>query len=935
MTTFIRAVRPETRSLAILLVPLLLAAGCGLGMDNADRLERAKTAFANNEFRAAIIDTRNILQQEPDNREARLLLGRAALRVSDAATAEKELRRALELGASPGAVIADLGQALLALRKYTQLLEEITPDRAGTDAERLSILRLRGDALMGLDRPADARAVYQQVLAAAPGDLPALLGVASSFTAEEQYDAARQSIDEALAIDASYVPALLDSGSLFLATRDVPAAMAAYEKAVELSGSKPGERERIAALSGLIEAQLRTGDLDAAKATLAQLKATAPATLSVAYVSAQVAYQDQDFELAQAELQKLLSAAPDYQPAQFMMGVVQLQRGNLGQAEMHLSSVVAAAPDNVEARKLLAGIRLRQNRADEAADILRPLVQMPDADLGAINLAVRASLATGDIDNAIGYLTQALENDPDNPDIQLDLATAYLSAGDIRNAEKLLSSAPPGGERVEYRRQFLQVMAPLRREDHKSALADAQAMAERWPEDARVRNLIGGIALALERPEVARASFVKAQQLEPDNVATYLNIAGIDLRQGDLDAAKAQYEAALEHQPDSARLMMGLAQVAARAEQMDTAVEWLEQARTADPAALAPRLLLARVYLDRRDYEKAETMAAEVVGLDATSAEAHNLLGLSQQGQGDTAAALASFSEADRLAPEQSRYRVNKARAELALGETEQAEETLVGNGLGLDDIRSAVMVAALRAKEGNAEAAMKIAKDLQARHPDDAVPYALEAELLATAKQYQSAAAAYGKALSLRPEDPRLAILAYRVRNAGNIEDPARPLMDYLGRRPLDTSVRVVFAQHYQAHGDSDRAIAEYERVLATEPDHFVALNNLAWEYFQNDDPRAEDLARRALEQAPENGSVADTLGWIQVRTGKLEEGIPMLRKAVELTDGNPEVQYHLAAGLTAVGEKAEARAVLEEALGAESGLTSRAEAEQLLGSL
>lgn len=320
MTTYIRAIRRGTRSLAILFVPLLLATGCGLGMDNADRLERAKSAFAASEFRTAIIDTRNILQQEPDNREARLLLGRSSLEVNDAATAEKELRRALALGADPGAVGADLGRALLALRQYEQLLEEIRTDLASNEEERLAILRLRADAVVRLDRPAAARALYQEVLAAAPDDIPALLGIASTFIAEQDYDAARKSIDSALAVDASHVPARRASGSLFLTMHDTAAAVEEFKAASDLAGREGDRYEQIAALSGLIEAQLAERDLPAAKETLVRLQTLAPDNLSTAYLTARLAYLEQDYELAQSELQKLLAVAPNSQPAQFMMG---------------------------------------------------------------------------------------------------------------------------------------------------------------------------------------------------------------------------------------------------------------------------------------------------------------------------------------------------------------------------------------------------------------------------------------------------------------------------------------------------------------------------------------------------------------------------------------------------------------------------------------
>ncbi len=934
-----RTGRPSSLKRASIFLSLItlagVLAGCGLGMDNADRLARAQAAFSKSEFRSAIIDTRNILREEPNNREARLLLGRSALRVNDVATAEKELSRALELGAEPGPVIVELGQALLALQKHEQLLESVTPDLAGSGEERLTVLRLRGDALRGLDRPAEARTVYQEVLAAAANDLPALLGVAATFVAEGRYGEARQSVDRALAIDANHVQARLASGSLYLTTRNADAASGEFGKAAELAGGLGNRHDEITALTGLIQAQLAENELEAAKDTLAHLRQLAPDNLSTMYYTARVAYLEQDYALAQTELQRLLGIAPNSVPGQLLMGAVQLQRGSLGQAEMHLSSVIAAEPRNADARKLMAEIRIRQDRADEAGDILRPLLQTPGADPGVLNLAVRASLEAGKVDDAVGYLREAHENDPDNPQVQLDLAAAWLAAGELDRATALLESVPAGSAETDYRRELLQVMTPLRRGDSTTALADARAMAERWPNDARVRNLVGGIALSLNNPELARESFAAAQALAPDDISTYLNIGGIDLQQDNLESARAQYEAALERRPQALQPMLALAKLEARAENMDAAVRRLEKAREAEPSALPPRVLLARVYLDQRDYASAQKAAAELVALEAASAEAHNLLGLAQLGLGDTAAAVASFSKAEGLDSGQSLYRMNKARAELAMGEAEQAEQTLVGDGLDLDDVRTSVMVASLRAREGDAEGAMKIAKDLQARHPEDAVPYALEAELLAREKQYRSSSTLYDKALSLRADDPRLAIRAYRVRTAGGLDGRLAPLTDYLERQPLDASVRVLVAQEYQAEGQSDRAVAEYERVLAAEPDNFLALNNLAWEYFVRGDARAEATAKRALEQSPENGSVADTLGWIQVSAGNLEEGIPTLRKAVEYSKGNPEVQYHLAAGLAAAGQHDEARELLQQALSADTGLTSRSEAKQLLDSL
>ncbi|MEX2123371.1 MAG: XrtA/PEP-CTERM system TPR-repeat protein PrsT [Woeseia sp.] len=936
MLNLFRDIHPGIPGPSIALLPLLFIAACGLGMDNAARLARAQAAFESSEYRAAIIDAKNILEQEPQNREARLLLGRSSIRVNDAATAEKELRRAIELGSDLRTVAVDLGRALLSLRRFEQLLEEIQPELAQNETERLGILRMRGDAMMGLQRPGDARDMYLEVLAADGDDMPARLGVVSSYVAEENNAEARKSLDEALRIEGKYVPARLASGSLYLAMLDPGAAVDEFALAHELASTASDTDAQVSALVGLIESRLAQNDLGAAKVAAAQLQEFAPDNLSTIYVTARIAYMGEDYETAQAKLQQVLKAAPEYRPAQFLLAAVHFKRGNMGQAEMHLSSVISAAPDNADARKLMAEIRLHQHRADEAVDVLRPLLGSTDTDAGALNLAVRASLEAGQYNNAIQYLREEIENKPDNVDLQLDLAAAYLAAGQVDEAETLLSSSPDDSAQNAYRRDLLQVMSPLRRGDSTTALRDAEAMAVRWPEDARVRNLIGGIALSTDDPDLARESFMAARRLAPADLSTYYNVARVDIEQGDFDAARGQYLAALEQQPESIEVMVALARLEARAEKSDAALQWLEKARAADPAAIMPRLLLARLYISERSFESATQVAYEAVRLEGSNAEARNLLGLAQQELDQNADALANFEQAARLDPEEAAYRMNQARAQAASGNYALAERTLSGSGgIDLDNIQSSVMIASLKARQGDSDAALKIAKDLQARYPDNGIPFALEAELLAAASRFGEAAAAYDKALSLRKDDRRLAVRAFQVRTTGELENPEAPLLNYLNERPLDTELRLVVAQSHQARGETARAIEEYEQVVSMAPDSYVALNNLAWEYFQSGDPRAEETARSAYEQSPQDGSVADTLGWIQVQKGNLDEGIPMLRQAVENGPDNPEVRYHLAAALAAAGDKAEARRILEDILDGADGFAARQEAEELLTSL
>src|ERR1700730_16678396 len=90
--------------------------------------------------------------------------------------------------------------------------------------------------------------------------------------------------------------------------------------------------------------------------------------------------------------------------------------------------------------------------------------------------------------------------------------------------------------------------------------------------------------------------------------------------------------------------------------------------------------------------------------------------------------------------------------------------------------------------------------------------------------------------------------------------------------------------------------------------------LNNLAWTYQQDKDPRALETAELALKQSPNSASVMDTLGWLLVEPGNTARGLPLLKKAVELAPKSTELRFHLAAALNKSGDKLAARKELEK---------------------
>jgi putative PEP-CTERM system TPR-repeat lipoprotein len=913
----------------------MLFGSCGLALDSQAKLARGQEAFDNGEYRAAIIDAKAVLQEEPDNLDARLLLGRASVIVGDSAAAEKELRRAIELGASQAEVLVDLGRSMLQQAKFQEVLTEITTELVD-DSDQTRVMRIRADALLQLGRPAEARELFTAVLDLDDSDLDAQVGVANTYIAESNRLQARETLNYILDTEGGFIPALHLSGVLGLQMRDLQRAMHDFGKAAELAKAKGDALNEIPALYGQTDVLFLQDKIDSVRLIFERMQEIAPQDIRTMMTAARLAAADEQWTAAQEMLQQILRRAPEFRAAQFMLGAVHKENGNLGQAEMHLSAVVAASPENASARRLLAETRLELNKAEAAREALQPLTSDTASDVGSLSMAAGASLSLGDVDEAIELLERGVANEPDNVDLKMQLALAYLRDKKLDRAKQLLTSLPDMvGERNEFHRDMLMVMTKLGQGEQEGALEDARALRDKWPGRVDAHGLVGSIEMVTGSLESARASLERGLEIAPDDVSSLRYLAQLEILENDLEAARDRYLVILALQPNDARSMVSLARLAARAENHDEARDWLEKARTADSGSVSARAMLAAHYLSFRDYAAARGVAEEAVQLRPNDPRLQNLLGLAQLYGGNYRDSISSLEKASELDPDEPSYRLNLARAHSARGNNTSAIMALEElSDENLRHLPSGILLASLKADTGDLDSAIRISNRLRELHPNDARPWALQAELLAKQGNPAAAADAYDVGLGIEMID-RFAVRAYQMRQRAGLADQVEPLVKYLETRPLDSNIRIYLAQAYKNLDETADAIAQLEQVLAQHPDNYVAANNLAWNYFEAGDDRAEALARRAFELRPDSDAVADTLGWILTKNGNLDEGIPVLRSAVELSNGRVEIRYHLASALAEAGKKEEAREILKELLQSGEAFEDQEAARALLASL
>ncbi|MGD9342143.1 MAG: tetratricopeptide repeat protein, partial [Chromatiales bacterium] len=475
-----------------ILVILSAVSACGLALDNEQLVARAKQAETEGDLRAAVIDLRTVLQNEPDNIEARLLLGRIALKTGDAFEAEKSLRRAVELGVPTSEVIEDLGLAMLGQRAYQAVLNEIHPNLVEDEDGRRVVLRIRGEAELGLAGGSEsaaerrshvdaAQVLFRQVLESDPTDAKARMGLAVSYLTEGRKDEARAEIDQAIDGDPEYVRAYIARGKLDLEAGKVDEAVKDFAKAEELARAQYDVGLTATAIAGLADAHFARNDLTSVKASSERLNAVAPDSVPARYLAARVAIADGDYASAGDHLQQILRVAPDWGPALLLYGSVNLYEGNYQQAEAYFSSVLRSDPQNVRAQRGLAEARYLQDNAEGALQALGPSLGAEDVNSDLLAAGGQLSLRAGDIDAGVELLERAAANDPNNLQRRMDLAVGYITAGDIDRAIQILEEMPED-EESDYRRGVLMVLAMQQRGEIETAQSRLDAMINDYPD---------------------------------------------------------------------------------------------------------------------------------------------------------------------------------------------------------------------------------------------------------------------------------------------------------------------------------------------------------------------------------------------------------------------------------------------------------------------
>ncbi|HEV7123216.1 MAG TPA: XrtA/PEP-CTERM system TPR-repeat protein PrsT [Rhodanobacter sp.] len=899
-----RAVR---HGLAVLCTSLLLSS-CGLASGRGG-LDAGLKYQASGQYRAAYIEAKKVLQRDDKNGKAWLLLGQASLKLGEPKEALNDLQKAQANGVPQAQWTLPMARALLMTQQYDKALATLSADKRFESGDMAQVDVLRGDAYVGLKKLDQAKQSYQAALTLDARNPDALVALAKLAYAAHDADAAAKYVQQALAAAPENPQAWIAKGDLALDSKDFAGAETAYQKVLDFKNPDWLPQEHFYTLSRLANAQAQQNHLDKALTNIEALEKMAPEQPYPHYLHAVVLYKQGHMDGAVSELQQVLKVAPDNTQAQMLMGAVNYAQGNYGQAEMALSNVLGVDQKNVEARRMLALTLYREGRSRQALDTLRPVVPGTPSDSELTAMLQKAATET----HGKPGTPSAAPAASDPLEAQFAPVGKALASGNATGAIKLLQAMPAGNATVEARRSSLLVMAYARDNRTNEAVKTAADYAKKHANDSAAHLLYGTALVAAGQRDKARAEYAEAYKLDPKNVAALLSLGSLDTLERHYADADGRYAAVLNIDPHNALALTARGQVAALQGDKASAIKWYKQAITAAPKSPSAYVALTVLYSQSGQFDEAVDTARQLVAANPGNPAALNALGAAQLTAGHHEEALKPLQQATTLAPQVPLYRTNLARAELLNKDPKAAEgnldKVIKDNP---DEVNAVTLRAFMKLQSHDLPGALAMAQGLQSRPATKAAGFALEGDLYMTDKSFGKAAKAYQEGLKTAYERP-LVIKRFQALNASGAKDPEGVLRDWLAKHPDDAATRLLLAQYYMDRTQNALAASEYELVLKAHPTSVGALNNLAWIYAEQHNPKALTLAEQAYKLAPQSPGVADTYAWALITSNQPKTALPILEKAAKAAPKEPSIQYHLAVAQARTGDKAGARATLE----------------------
>ncbi len=868
-------------------------------------LDNAKKYIEKDDIPAAVIELKNSIQNSPNEALPRVLLGQIYLQQGSFLDAEKELTRSIELGATREDIVPLLMRVKLNMAKNQEVIDYIDANRLSDPYVNSELLALKAIAELNLNQLDAAKQSLQLAGDTALDSQYVKLSQARLDAAQRNISQALSIVEGVININESNTDAWLLKGHLEMAQKSYDLAADSYRKAYQIS---PKASYYTLFIS---RALVMGGQLEQAQPYVDSILKHSPNQILANDLKATIDFSNSDFESAKQHADRALNNGSNSLSAALISGISAYRLKLYEQANNRLRQVLPRLPDDHFARRLYIATQFKLGYIDEAIKELAELntdsketsaflaqSSMELSKLGrneeALELAQKAYESDGGQFNemmlgmvklsgndasGIEDLKSAIQEQPDQRKAELGIGYYYLQLGafDEANeiADKWLKADNKDADALTLKATVFQALQEI--EKAKQTYQEALSID---PEHQRANVLYAQILTNAGEWEEAFKYAYKAKQLSPnDKSATKLLY--ITSKQANKTAELLELiNALLSQDPNNLDLIPQKAMALVLNGETNQALRLLEnqpeQNKTANVWAM-----IGNVYFAQEQWTDAERAYLKWLALAPTEINAHIrsvfISGVTKKY--DSGIVLAD--KAMQLFPNDIRFSILKVELLNKSGKTERAQRELDAMDPKVKKLEYVLKQQAfIYVTNNELDKALNILKQRYSTYPS--LESAKDLTILYTQmKQYENATEFLSQVIKQHPDKAR--------------------------------SLQLLLADVESKHSP-DRAIEQYEKIVAREPNNVIALNNLAWVHMdKNEYSTACQYSKRAFDLANGHPQISDTHGYCLLKNGDIKTAVSILEKAYQAISTYPEIALHYAESLIADGQIQQAKIVLD----------------------
>jgi tetratricopeptide (TPR) repeat protein len=426
---------------------------------------------------------------------------------------------------------------------------------------------------------------------------------------------------------------------------------------------------------------------------------------------------------------------------------------------------------------------------DAKVEVLEKAIETGFTDGKIVDMLVDEYMASKAWRKAVDLIEKIAGDSPKQEDIQKLLKVYEAANNNVKIADMLVRLIKMSPDDLPLRKRLAELYENTGKREN--AIYEYRILLDKVPDNdkAFIYKKIGYLYSESKETKNAIGAYLKALELDPEDVNVYYNLASLYEATGDRANADKYLSIAMEKKPDD----------------------------------IESRIRMAEGLIAKKEYKKAEGYLNEVTRIKPDYTDAWLMLANLEEKRGNKNALREYYKKIISLVPENKTVLFNLGTLEYETGNPKTAKDYFIKYlKANPNDIEAREFLFDIYRKEKNDKAAYEQALKILDKDPGKKQYYAFVFEYLNRAKDFKTMYKIMSAGLKKNPGDGDITkYLMIACLNTGKEKEAATYIQALLKQKPNDVPTLLQVARLYEKIGKPADALKVYKKILDLSPDN------------------------------------------------------------------------------------------------------------------